>query len=87
MGKVTVQFSWPLNAYTEKDQVDLEVDGEIKIKDLEKIIIERFPGLNHSSINLKYIYYVVDNKTLMTDKEATLKEGQEVRLYQPAIGG
>jgi molybdopterin converting factor small subunit len=86
MGKIKIHFSAPLNLYTEKNQIEMEIGSEIKIRELENCLVERFPSLKKSSVNLNYIYYVVEQK-ILRDKEAVIKEGQEVQLYQPTIGG
>lgn len=86
MGKITVKFGTPLNLFLKLEKYELDIDGPIKIFDLEPKLLERFPQLKDRTANMKYVYYVLDNKTVR-DKQTIINEGQEIMLYQPTLGG
>ncbi|MCR4431187.1 MAG: hypothetical protein NUV45_09245 [Tepidanaerobacteraceae bacterium] len=86
MGKITVKFGTPLNLFLKMERFEIDIDGPIKILDLEKRLLERFPQLKDRTANMKYVYYVLDNKTVR-DRETFVAEGQEIMLYQPTLGG
>lgn len=86
MGKITVKFGTPLNLFLKLEKFEMDVDGPIKILDLERKLLERFPQLVDRTANMKYVYYVLDNKTVR-DRETIVAEGQEIMLYQPTLGG
>ncbi|MCR4431182.1 MAG: hypothetical protein NUV45_09220 [Tepidanaerobacteraceae bacterium] len=86
MGKITVKFGTPLNLFLKMERFQIDIDGPIKILDLEKRLLERFPQLKDRTANMKYVYYVLDNKTVR-DRETFVAEGQEIMLYQPTLGG
>jgi molybdopterin converting factor small subunit len=86
MGKITVKFGTPLNLFLKLEKFEMDVDGPIKILDLERKLLERFPQLKDRTANMKYVYYVLDNKTVR-DRETIVAEGQEIMLYQPTLGG
>ncbi|RKL62279.1 hypothetical protein DXT63_12475 [Thermoanaerobacteraceae bacterium SP2] len=86
MGKITVKFGTPLNLFLKLEKYEMDIDGPIKILDLERELLERFPQLKDRTANMKYVYYVLDNKTVR-DRETIVAEGQEIMLYQPTLGG
>ncbi|AYO31721.1 hypothetical protein D2962_14940 [Biomaibacter acetigenes] len=86
MGKITVKFGTPLNLFLKLEKYEMDIDGPIKILDLERELLERFPQLKDRTANMKYVYYVLDNKTVR-DRETVVAEGQEIMLYQPTLGG
>jgi hypothetical protein len=87
MGKITVKFGTPLNLFLKLDKYEIDiVDSQIKITDLELRLLRNFPQLKDRTVNMKYIYYILNGK-MTRDKNTILTEGQEVMLYQPTLGG
>lgn len=86
MGKITVKFGIPINLFLKLEKYEMDIDSPIKIQDIERELLERFPQLKDRTSNMKYVYYVLDNKTVR-DRETVVAEGQEIMLYQPTLGG
>ncbi|HHW04012.1 MAG TPA: hypothetical protein GXX35_14585 [Thermoanaerobacterales bacterium] len=86
MGKITVKFGIPINLFLKLEKYEMDIDSPIKIQDIERELLERFPQLKDRTANMKYVYYVLDNKTVR-DRETVVAEGQEIMLYQPTLGG
>ena len=87
MSKVRVQFIPPLNFHIKIDTVDIEVEGQINIKELEDRLIEASgERKNEVAGILRYLTYGVDDN-MFSGKEGTIKEGQTVKVYLTKLGG
>jgi len=84
---ICVKFLPPFNIFTGVKEAEIELQKNITLGEFQQLLIEKYPKIKESNIQLEHIYYIINNQPPRKDKSLVIKSGDEIKLYSPTLAG
>lgn len=85
--KIYVNFLPPFDSLTGTKEAEIKLDKMITLEEFQRLILEKYPQIKESNIQLEHIYYIINDNPPKKDKSININNGDKITLYSPALGG
>jgi len=84
---ISVKFLPPFNMFTGVKEAEIELEKNITLEEFQRLLIEKYPEIKKSNIQLEHIYYIINDEPPKKDKTIEIKKGDRIKLYSPTLAG